>query len=126
MQVIKKSNVPVRDFGEGLKLQILLDKQNNAKNLDMGTVEIAPNSKTGMHSRSFEEVIYMLKGEGQVVLENGEVYTLQTGDSILIPPGITHCHANATNEPLEQLYIFAPQAGDKIQTQLRELRIIKG
>ena len=120
-----KNKEPLRDFGKGLTLQILLDKQMGARSLDMGTVNIAPQSETGMHKREFEEVIYMLSGSGQVVCESGEAITLQQGDCVLIPPRILHKHINHTDKPLEQLYIFAPQAGQAIQDNLRNLPTLK-
>jgi len=123
---IQRKTEPLRDFGRGLTLQILLDKQMGAKNLDLGTVKIEPNSETAMHVRDFEEVIYMLSGSGRVVCENGETFTLETGDCVLIPPGVLHRHANHTDEPLEQLYIFAPQANKAIQDTLRALPVLEG
>ncbi len=123
IKLIKKENVEVRDFGEGLTLSILLDKKNGAKNLDLGTVKISANSATSMHVRDFEEVIYMLEGQGKVKTVNGDEYILNKGDCILIPPGVKHCHANDSEKELEQLYIFAPQANEKIQKSLRDLPI---
>jgi quercetin dioxygenase-like cupin family protein len=118
---ISRKKQPLRNFGKGLVLQILLDKQMGAKNLDLGTVKIAPKGETGMHKRDFEEVIYMLSGSGQVVCESGETVILEKGDCVLIPPGILHKHVNHTAKALEQLYIFAPQAGQTIQESLRAL-----
>lgn len=125
MKLIKNVTTELRDFGSGLKLKILLDKVTGAKNLDLGTVMIEPNCKTNMHSRTFEEVIYMLSGKGEVITDTDDVYTLDEGDCILIPPGVVHCHANSSDSPLEQLYIFAPQATDDIEESLRNLPIIK-
>lgn len=121
IKLIEKEKTEVKDFGNGLTLSILLDKMEGAKNLDLGTVTIPPKSATAMHKRDFEEVIYMLKGEGKLKLEDGTEYTLKKGDCVLIPEGIMHCHANDTDEELEQLYIFAPQSSDDIQSSLRNL-----
>ena len=121
-----KKEEPLRNFGKGLVLQILLDKQMGAKCLDLGTVRIAPFSETGMHKREFEEVIYMLEGSGQVITEHGEEVTLKKGDCVLIPPDVLHKHVNHTDKLLEQLYIFAPQAGVAIQDSLRALPVLGG
>ena len=120
IKLIKKDNVEIRDFGNGLTLSILLDKISGAQNLDLGTVTIPAKSATAMHVRDFEEVIYMINGQGKVKTESEE-YILNKGDCILIPPGIKHCHANDSESELEQLYIFAPQANEEIQKSLRSL-----
>lgn len=97
-KLMKKNKIETRDFGNGLTLQILLDKIEGAKNLDVGTVSIPAKSTTAMHSRPFEEVIYMVSGTGECQIEDGTSYTLETGDCILIPPGIVHCHANTSDK----------------------------
>ena len=125
MQLIKNIETPIRDFGKGLELQILLDKESGAKNLDVGIVNIAPKCETGFHVRDFEEIIFLLDGSGQVVTQDGEIATLCKNDCILIPIGVKHKHVNNTDKPLKQLYIFAPQAGESIQRQLRDLKILK-
>lgn len=125
VKLMKKEQIEVRDFGNGLTLQILLDKIEGAKNLDVGTVSIPAKSATSMHSRPFEEVIYMVSGTGECQLEDGTSYILEAGDCILIPPDVVHCHANTSDEPLLQLYIFAPQASQEIQDSLRGLPVIK-
>jgi quercetin dioxygenase-like cupin family protein len=123
-KLIKKSQTATRDFGDGLKLQILIDSLLGTKNLDMGTVVIPPNGATKMHVRDFEEVIYMLSGQGELVTDDGQAFTLDAGDCVLIPAGTTHLHANRTDEPLEQLYIFAPQAAADVEKSLRDLAIL--
>ena len=125
MKLVKYKDAPIRDFGKGLNLQILLDKENGAKNLDVGIVEIAPKSETSMHVRLFEEVIMILKGQGQVVTEDGQVFILDENDCILIPAGVNHKHVNNTDKIMKQLYIFAPQSPNEIQKQLRSLSIAK-
>ena len=125
VKLMKKTDIPVRDFGKGLTLQILFDKIEGAKNFDLGTVSIPAKSATAMHTRTFEEVIYMLSGTGEVQMEDGSSYVLETGDCILIPPGLTHRHANETDKPLTQLYIFAPQGDQAIQDSLRGLPVIE-
>ena len=124
VKLVKKGDVPVRDFGKGLTLRILFDKIEGAKNFDLGTVSIPAKSKTAMHTRSFEEVIYMLSGTGELQMEDGTSYVLEAGDCVLIPPGLTHCHANETDEQLTQLYLFAPQGEQAIQDSLRSLPVI--
>lgn len=109
----KTKDIGTRDFGKGLKLKILIDCEDGAKHATFGTVAIEPEMATPMHVREVEEYIFMISGEGQVITEDGETYTLEQGDCILIPPGINHCHANKSKFPLLQLYAFAPMGPEK-------------
>ncbi|MCL2037811.1 cupin domain-containing protein [Candidatus Saccharibacteria bacterium] len=124
LTVVKRDETPVRDFGNGLTLQILQDSFSGAKHLDMGTVRIPAGKSTPMHVRIFDEVIYMLRGSGLVQTEDGDKYELNAGDSVLIPAGTMHAHVNESDTELEQLYIFAPQAPAEVERSLRDLPII--
>ena len=118
--VVKNSEVELRKMAEGCICKILFDSENGAGNFSIGTVIIEPNSRTGEHTRNVEELIFALKGETYVITEDEE-YKLEQGDSILIPAGIKHYHANKSNGTIEQIYLFAPQGPEK---SLRDLEII--
>lgn len=91
----------------------------------MGTIHIPAATSTPFHTRDYDEVIYMLHGAGPVIMESGERYELEPGDTILIPAGIAHRHANeSTSEPLEFIYTFYPTT-DTVQASLRALPIME-
>ena len=117
---MKKDELQIRKLGEGCTCSIIFDSENGAKNFSIGTVSIEPHQRTGEHTREVEELIFALKGETYVITENKE-YRLEQGDSILIPAGVKHYHANKSNEIIEQIYLFAPQWPEK---PLRSLPII--
>lgn len=118
--IIENDKIELRKLSEGCICKIIFDSINGAENFSIGTVIIEPHQKTGEHTREVEELIYALNGETCVVTEEKE-YILKQGDSILIPKGIKHYHANKSNETIEQLYLFAPQGPEKT---LRDLEII--
>lgn len=119
--VVENDNMELRKLGEGCSCKIIFDSLNGANNFSIGTVIIEPNQRTGEHTRDVEELIFALKGQTYVITEDAE-YKLEQGDSILIPAGIKHYHANKSNETIEQIYLFAPQGPEK---SLRNLEIIK-
>ena len=112
---------PKRDFGNGLVLRIFVDEEIGAKTAAAGTVEIPSGKATPMHTRTIDELIVMLSGTGDVVTREGDTYTMNAGDCVWIPAGVEHCHSNPSNEPLVQLYVFAPQGPEKA---LRDLPVI--
>lgn len=119
--IVENDKIELRKLGEGCSCKIIFDSLNGANNFSIGTVIIEPNQRTGEHTRDVEELIFALKGQTYVITEDAE-YKLEQGDSILIPAGIKHYHANKTNETIEQIYLFAPQGPEK---PLRDLEIIK-
>ena len=119
--IVENDKIELRKLGEGCACKIIFDSLNGANNFSIGTVIIEPNQRTGEHTRDVEELIFALKGQTYVITEDAE-YKLEQGDSILIPAGIKHYHANKSNETIEQIYLFAPQGPEK---SLRNLEIIK-
>lgn len=118
--VVENDKIALRKLSDGCMCKIIFDSLNGAENFSIGTVIIEPNQRTKEHVRDVEELIYALKGTTYVITESNE-YMLQKGDSILIPKGIKHYHANKGKETIEQLYIFAPQGPERT---LRDLEII--
>ena len=118
--IIENNKIELRKLSEGCICKIIFDSLNGAENFSIGTVIIEPNQRTSEHTRDVEELIYALKGETYVITEEKE-YKLNQGDSILIPKGIKHYHANKSDKTIEQLYLFAPQGPEK---SLRNLQII--
>jgi oxalate decarboxylase/phosphoglucose isomerase-like protein (cupin superfamily) len=53
----------------------------------------------------YEECIYVLKGEGRMLSESGEL-SIKTGDVVLVPPEEKHVTRNAGTEPLILLCFF--------------------
>ena len=73
--------------------------------------EIAPakpgDKPRGPHMHDgFEECIYVLKGNGVTISENGQ-HTIGPGDIVLIPPREKHMTRNTGSEPLVLLCFFA-------------------
>ena len=118
--VMKNTDLELRKLDEGCLCKIMFDRENGANNFSIGTVVIESNKETAPHTRDVEELIFALKGETFVITDDAE-YKLEQGDSILIPAGIKHYHANKSNETIEQMYLFAPQGPEK---PLRDLEVI--
>jgi len=64
-------------------------------------------SRAPFHTHTYEEVIYILGGEGIVHIEDSH-FTIRAGSSIYLPPGTLHCLENAGAETLRLLGVFCP------------------
>jgi uncharacterized RmlC-like cupin family protein len=76
-----------------------------AQKIWAGTVNIAPNAKTGAHHHGdLESVIYVLRGRARMRWGEALEFTAEAGpgDFIFVPPYVPHQEINAgTDEPLE-------------------------
>jgi quercetin dioxygenase-like cupin family protein len=57
-----------------------------------------PNNEIGMETHKFDQIIFVVEGNGKAVL-NGKETMVKTGDMIFIPQGVAHnvINANATS-----------------------------
>ncbi len=66
----------------------------------------------------YEECIYVLKGEGRMFCDRGEL-ALKAGEVVLVPPGEKHVTRNTGNEPLVLLCFFpTPDVGGSTENFL--------
>lgn len=73
-------------------------------------VGFIPHGRAPFHTHTYEEVIYVLEGEGVVHIGAGD-FPLRAGCSVYLPPLLPHCLENTGNDPIRLLGVFCP-AGD--------------
>lgn len=89
--------------------KLMIDPRYGCRNLTqfMGIIE---KSQAPFHTHTYEEVIYVLSGEGIVHVGN-ESRDIKAGTCVYLSPGTPHCLENPGIEPLRLLGVFCP-AGD--------------
>jgi quercetin dioxygenase-like cupin family protein len=80
-----------------------------AKHLSMCVIRVEPGETVRpAHSHpNGEEVIYIVKGSGRVMIE-GEVGPVQEGSAVLFPQGAIHMLQNTGSEEMKVACFFAP------------------
>jgi mannose-6-phosphate isomerase-like protein (cupin superfamily) len=73
-------------------------------------VGIIPPGRAGMHSHTYDEVVYVIEREGVLHLGGGET-PIARGSCIHLPPLQEHCLENTGAEPMRVLGVFHP-SGD--------------
>ncbi|MBZ5529433.1 MAG: cupin domain-containing protein [Acidobacteriia bacterium] len=94
----------------GRKSLEIVSSETGARSVTLRLAEIpVPQpgeiSRGWHHHSDFEECIFVLSGQGVTSAESGE-FPLQSGDTILIPPGEKHMTRNTGNMPLLLLCFF--------------------
>lgn len=66
-----------------------------------------PNNEIGMETHKFDQIIFIVEGNGQAVL-NGKKSLIKSGDLIFIPQGVEHNVINSDpNKPLKILSVYS-------------------
>lgn len=76
-------------------------------NLTVGICEVPPRSTMLPHKHAQEETIYILRGEGYVVI-NGQKEAVAPGTLVHFPPNSEHCTTNETDELMQFMFSFSP------------------
>ena len=92
--------------GDDRYFKLMIDPRYGCKYVTqfIGFIE---KSRAPFHAHTYEEVIYILGGEGLVHIEDGD-YSIRAGSSIYLPPGTRHCLENTSAETLRLLGVFCP------------------
>jgi len=58
-----------------------------------------------MHSHNVEEMVIILEGEGECVLD-GVTSAVKTWDTTYVPAGVTHCFRNTSNAQMSIMWVY--------------------
>lgn len=86
-------------------------KQQNAQNLSVCTIRV-PVGETVRPAHSHpngEEVIYIIKGRGRVMVDR-EIDAVEQGTAVLFPPGSIHMLKNTGTEDMKVICFFSPSS----------------
>jgi mannose-6-phosphate isomerase-like protein (cupin superfamily) len=73
-------------------------------------VGVIPPGRAPMHSHTYDEVVYVVEGEGVLHL-GGRDTPLAPGSCIHLPPFVMHCLENVGSVPMRVMGVFHP-SGD--------------
>lgn len=95
--------------------RVLLGGPNLAEGMRSGVVSLLPGHAVGRHStHAREELIVVLEGNGELLVDGGDTVRLEAGAGAYVPPEQEHDVANTGTGPLRYVYVVAPAArGEK-------------
>jgi quercetin dioxygenase-like cupin family protein len=70
-------------------------------------VGLIPPGRAPDHFHKYDEVIYILEGQGELVID-GEVAPLRAGSCVHLPRTLVHCLANTGDSEMRVLGVFRP------------------
>ena len=108
-QVIKVDEVPFYWLGEKddnsmRRIKVVLSSKN--MKVHVGIFPGKQSSSKHSHETS-EEVVYVIKGEGEVTLGD-KVYKIGPNTLVFAPPGVPHQYRNTGEEELMLIAIYSP------------------
>ena len=97
MKVIHYSDIPPiamnSDQVKHVAGRVLIGREDGASNFCMRRFEIGPDGFTPRHSHDWEHEVWVLEGEGEVMIEN-QWHALKPGTAVFVPPNVEHQFRN--------------------------------
>jgi quercetin dioxygenase-like cupin family protein len=94
-KVLGRDDVVVQEFEWGMLHWYASGQIGNSEEMTVGKCIIRPGCENPLHQHpNCEEVLHVLSGRISHYVAGGEDYEMRPGDTISIPPGVSH---NARN-----------------------------
>ena len=104
-KIVPKAKVIALNFASEM-YQEIADGPPSTVGMYSGLVTLQPGDTVGHHNtKSYEEILVILSGEGQMILEHGDALALKYGVVAYCPPHTEHDVKNTGTIALKYVYV---------------------
>jgi oxalate decarboxylase/phosphoglucose isomerase-like protein (cupin superfamily) len=120
---IDPASVPTQTFDWGAIKWFVTSTTTPGAGITFGEVVVLPGGGHGRHNHpDAEELLYVISGEGEQMVDDGEPFPIRAGDTIYIPLGIYHSTLNTGWTPLRVLALYNPGGPELALSGLPDFR----
>ena len=125
MQAIDPNSVPTQTFDWGAIKWFVTPGGTPGAGMTFGEVVLLPGLGHDRHNHpESEEILYILSGEGEQMLDDGAPFPVRAGDTIYVPTAVFHSTRNTGWEPLRILAIYNPGGPERALEGLPDFRAV--
>ncbi|HEU5025003.1 MAG TPA: cupin domain-containing protein [Spirillospora sp.] len=111
---VTPGDVPTMTFDWGSIKWFVTPSAVDGAGSTLGEVIVNPGKGHARHNHpNAEEVIYVVSGEAEQMVDDGAPFTIREGDAVHIPKGAWHSTYNATWRPLRLIVTYTPGGEEK-------------
>ena len=112
--VTRNEDVDDLVFDWGVIRMLSEESVTGARSFSFGYVELAEGKGHIRHNHpTADEIIYVLAGEGDQMLDDEDTVRVTAGDCIWIPKGIYHSTVNRGSGPMRLIVVYAPAGAEQ-------------
>lgn len=87
----------------------------DAKSFSFGVVDLAPGKGHARHNHpGSEEIIYVVSGRGEQMVDDQPPVKVAAGCSIYIPADIYHSTLNTGDKPMQLIVVYSPAGPERL------------
>ena len=123
MPAVDPHALPTQTFDWGSIKWLVSPETEEGAGLTFGEVVLLPGKGHDRHNHpGSEEVLYVLSGEGEQTVDDGEPFHVKAGDTIYVPARVFHSTLNTGWEPMRLLALYNPAGAEKALETLPDFR----
>jgi oxalate decarboxylase/phosphoglucose isomerase-like protein (cupin superfamily) len=123
MASIDPDKVPTHSFDWGVIKWFVSPDHTPGANITFGEVVLMPGQGHVRHNHpQSEEILYVLSGVGEQMVDDKPPFAVRSGDTIYIPTAIYHSTVNTSWEPLRLLALYNPGGAERALVELPDYR----
>lgn len=106
-------DVDTLEFDWGIIHMLSEERVTGAKTFSFGHVVLQPGKGHIRHNHpTADEIIYVVSGEADQMLDDQPPVRVKAGDCIWIPMGVYHSTVNTGSEPIVLIVVYAPAGAE--------------
>lgn len=122
---IDRAALPTHTFDWGATKWLVSPSTTPGARLTFGEVLVLPGKGHERHNHpDAEEILYVLSGEGEQMVADGEPFPVRAGDVLYIPAGVYHSTLNTDWEPMRLIALYNPGGSELALTELPDFQEI--
>ena len=107
--------IPTWTFDWGVIKPLVAGENTDGTGVSMMHVILLPGKGHDRHNHpDADEILYVLAGAGDQMVDDGEPFAVRPGQTIWIPQGQFHSTVNTGWEPMVLLAIYAPAGAEQV------------
>ena len=118
---IDRAAMPTHSFDWGAIKWLVSPSTTPGAQLTFGEVLLLPGKGHSRHNHpGAEEILYILSGEGEQMVNDGEPFPVRAGDVLYIPAGVFHSTINTGWEPVRLIALYNPGGSELALAELTD------
>ena len=122
-KLVDPATLPTMTFDWGVIKPLVAADNTDDPAVSMMHVILLPGKGHDRHNHpESDEILYILAGEGDQMVDDGEPFAVRPGQTVFIPKGAYHSTLNTGYEPMAILAIYAPAGAEEVLKTLPDYR----
>jgi oxalate decarboxylase/phosphoglucose isomerase-like protein (cupin superfamily) len=124
MTSVNVDKVATHSFDWGIIKWLVSPDQNPGAQITFGEVVLLPGEGHTRHNHpTAEEILYVLSGTGEQMVDDKPPFAVHPGDTIYVPTAVFHATINTGWAPLRLLAIYNPGGAERALKDLPGYRL---